>query len=97
MAIHTSGNPLVFDGAGTKTGFLLIREIQWVDDAADVADGDDMVLTMNGVTLTFKVQVNGADFGSCLVWRAGPFHPPVKVENFTVTTLSHGAIHVWLL
>ena len=39
----------------------------------------------------------GADFSSVVRWRAGPFHPPVKIEDITISTLSHGAVHVWLL
>ena len=68
-----------------------------MDDNQDIADGSSLVLTLNGVTLTLTTQVNGADFSSVVRWRAGPFHPPVKIEDITISTLSHGAVHVWLL
>lgn len=98
MANQVNANPLCFDAAGTKEGYLLVREIQWVDDAGDIADGDSCVLTMNGVTMTFVMQLGAApDLSSVVRWQVGPFNPPVKVENFTVTTLDHGAVHCWLL
>ena len=98
MANQLTGNPLVFDSAGTKSGFLMVRQIQWIDDNQDIADGDSLVLTMNGVTLTFVVQLAAApDMDSVVVWQVGPFNPPVKIQDFTVTTLAHGAVHCWLL
>ena len=64
MANQVAGNPVVFDTTGTLTGLRYIRQIQWVDDG-DIADEDDMVLTLNGVTLTQK-----------LLWRSAPPNPP---------------------
>lgn len=98
MANQLYGNPLVFDGTGAKSGTLYVRQISWVDDNQDIEDGDSCVITLNGVTITLVAQLGvGPDLGNVVIWNAGPFNPPVKIVDFTVSTLSHGAVHCWLL
>jgi len=99
--------PVVQITAATITDKTInLRLIQWIDDAADIVDDDDIVLTINGVTLTGKAQIGttggGAaveavtpNVGNLCVWQIGPFNPGIHVTGLVVTTLDHGAIHVW--
>ena len=96
MANQTAGNPAIFDTTGSLSGLKYIRQIQWVDDAADIADDADMVLTINGVTFTHKLQHTNNAASSTVFYNAGPFNPGLPVTDFTVTTLDAGTIVVWL-
>jgi len=98
MGNSTTSNPMVLDTDATiwtgKTKW--IREIQWVDDAGDVADDDTVVMVINDATVTLKYQME-ADISSISVWRAGPFNPGIPVSHFQVSTKpTHGVILVWL-
>lgn len=96
MANQVSGNPIVMDTAATLSGRTTIRQIQWVDDAADIADDDDLVLKMNGVTITGKVALTANELGTLVLYQAGPFNPGIDVEDFQVVTIDHGSLVVWL-
>jgi hypothetical protein len=99
--------PVVKAAAATVTDKAInLRLIQWIDDAGDIADDDDIVLTINGVALTGKVQIGttagGAaveavtpNVGNIVVWQIGPFNPGIHVTGLVVTTIDHGAVHVW--
>ena len=96
MANQLNSNPAVFDTTGSLTGLKYIREIQWIDDSGNVANGEDLVLTINGVTVTRKVQMGSLVAPEGLHYHAGPFNPGIPVTDFTVTTIDNGILVVWL-
>jgi len=100
MANDLTGNPYVMDTAAVISGMTTIRQIQWVDDNADIVDGDDLVLSINGTAITIKVQMHDTaasrDPGTVVYYEAGPFNPGIAVEDFTVTTIDHGSLIVWI-
>ena len=101
MGNQTGSNPIVVDtGAATNliVGPQTIRLIQWIDDNADIADGDDLVIKINGVTLTTKIQLQADDsVGLGLaMWTIGPFNPGISAKSVQVTTIDHGTVHIWL-
>ena len=101
-------NPVYGDTAATLwSGLGLVRLIQWVDDAADIADNDDLSFTVNGVTIAVKAQIGttggGApaenvspNVGNIVVWQIGPFNPGIPMKEFILNTIDHGALHIWL-
>ena len=99
MANQTAGNPYVIDTAATlwtKTP-TRVRLIQWVDDNGDIVDDSTLVLTLNGVALTTKLQLalNVSNYG-VVVWQMGPFSPGIVISEFAVTTMATGNLHVWI-
>ena len=100
MANQTTSNPKIFDTSGTITGIFGLRLIQWVDNAMDIADADNCVFTVNGVTLTAQVQrgatENESPDGGAVLWEIGPFNPAMACHDLTVTTVAHGELHVWV-
>ena len=98
MAAQLKGNPIVLDtDADSLTGRHYIKLIQWVDDNADIADNDDLVLTINGQTVTIKYQKT-TDVGSAgaVYYQAGPFNPPFIADSFVATTIDAGNVLIWL-
>jgi len=106
MANNTSGNPIWADTPATLwTGEpRRVKEILWVDDAADIADNDDLVFSCNGTTITTKVQV-ATTTGGTPVENLTPNAPglvffrstPNSVINeFVLTTIDHGALIIWI-
>ena len=99
MANQTTSNPIRMEAAGTvwsKTpkGVVLI---QWVDDNGDLVHDSTLVLTLNGVALTFKIQPVNDQLGfGAVAWQAGPFPQPVVISDFVVTTMATGHLHIWL-
>ena len=99
MANQATANPIVIDTAAAGdvfTGPQTVRLIQWIDDAADIADNDDLVMSINGVTLTTKLQLDNPGGTGLAQWTIGPFNPGISVKSLKVTTLDHGVVHVWL-
>jgi hypothetical protein len=98
MADAIYGNPIRMEAAGTAWSGKTkrVRLIQWVDNAGDIVDDSTIVLTINGVTLTTKLQLaaNISNYG-VVVWQIGPFNPGVPVDNFVVTTMGTGELHIW--
>lgn len=95
----TTGGVMRVEGAATlwtKTP-KAVRLIQWVDDAGDIVDDSTAVLTINGVALTVKLQLEAtiSNYG-VVVWELGPFNPGYIVSDFVVTTLGTGHLHVWI-
>jgi len=82
-------------GATSTINNFILRMVQWIDDAADIADDDDLVLTINGITMTCKIQLTANTVNNLVLYQIGPFNPGVRVNSFTVTTLDAGVIHVW--
>ena len=99
MANLKTSNPMVFDTTGATSAIttpIFIRLIQWIDDAADIADDDVLSINVNGATLLHKVQLAANDVGNTCIWQAGPFNPGVPCSYFYLTTMGHGLLHVWI-
>lgn len=98
MANQTAGNPIVMDDWSTDVVLtnLSIRLMQWVDDAANVADDDDIVFIIDGTTITMKIALTANTINGTVLWEAGPFSPPLKVNRFVGDTLDNGAFIIWL-
>jgi hypothetical protein len=75
---------------------LRIRLMQWIDDAANIADDDDIVFVMDGVTITAKIQLTANAVNNVCVWQMGPFDPPLRCNTFVGDTLDNGAFVIWL-
>jgi len=102
MANTLTGNPKYIDTAAVGAeihipGLAGIKEIQWVDDAGDIADGDDLSITMNGVTFAMKANI-GSDVGDqdIIKYKLGPFNPPLVARDFVVGTIDHGVLLVFV-
>ena len=56
MAKKLVTNPMTVDTAGTlwSNSVKCLRQVQWLDDGADIADDDDIVLVINGATITYE-------------------------------------------
>jgi hypothetical protein len=95
-SIHT--NPIRMEAAGTAwTGKnKKVRLIQWVDNAGDLVHDSTAVLTINGCALTVKIQpvADSLGFGA-VAWQIGPFSPGISVNDFVVTTMATGELHIW--
>ena len=107
MANKTDTNPMVIDTAATlwtaepraatfSLGGRRIRQIQWIDDAADIANDDDLVIAINGATITAKIAMTVDTVCNLAVWTLGPFNPGIHVHTFIVTTIDHGSLLVFL-
>lgn len=99
MANALTGNPMTIDTAATiwSTGApKYVKLIQWIDDNADIADDDDLVIAINGVTITMKVQLTANAIGSPVVWELNFGGQPFSVSKFVVTTIDHGTLVVYL-
>lgn len=93
-------------GETVTTELVKLRLVQWVDDAEDIADSDDIVFSINGQTLTAKIQIGTTaggsavesvtpNVGNVVVWQIGPFNPGIWVRGIVTTTIDHGALHFW--
>lgn len=99
MAIQTDSNPLRYDTTtgASWTGVKFVRLIQWVDLNEDIVDSDELVMTINGVTVQCEVQVAADSLpGGAVIWNIGPFNPGIAIKNFAVTTLDSGVVYVWV-
>jgi hypothetical protein len=99
MANVTNSNPMMIDTAAVLWSKkpTRVRLIQWVDDAGDIVDDSTLVLTVNGIALTTKLQLaaNISNYG-VVVWQMGPFNPGLNIDTLGVTTMATGNLHVWL-
>lgn len=96
MANALTGNPIRIESAAaiwTKNKYVQL--IQWIDSAADITDDDDIVLAINGVVITGKIQVTNNTMNNLVAWEMR-FDPPMRIESFTVTTIDGGNLIVWL-
>lgn len=98
MANVLTKNPMVIDTAATIwTAARFVRLIQLVDDNGDIVHDTTWVITVNGATLTVKIQpVNDQIAFGAVAWQIGPFNPGMKVHTFVVDTAGAGNLHVWL-
>jgi len=97
MPNDLTGNPIYIDAAANSafTGPKRVQLIQWVDDAADIADGDSLVYVVNGKTTTIVQQIP-TDVGMIgPIFYEARFPLGLMVHSFSVTTIDHGALHIW--
>lgn len=95
MANQVSGNPIVLDTNSTQlTGRHYVMLIQWVDNAADIADDDDLVFVVNGQTVTVKLAMTANELNNAVVYEAA-FSRPLIVDSFSLTTIDHGELLLW--
>jgi len=102
MTVISTGNPIHADAAGTlwdadSSRPKSVRLVQWVDDNGELVHDSTLVLTINGITLTAKIQVlnDNVHFGA-VAWEIGPFNPGIVVTSFVITTMGTGHLHVWV-
>ena len=73
-----------------------IKQIQWVDDNADIVDNSNLVLIINGVTIEYTPQKT-SDIG----WQPpvcaeiGPFAKGVLINSFVVGSITEGQLLIW--
>ena len=99
MASQTTSNPIRMEAAGTAWSKTpkFVRLIQWVDDNGDLVHDSTLVLTLNGVALTAKIQPVNDQLGfGAVAWQIGPFNPGVCISDFVVTTMGTGHLHIWI-
>lgn len=106
MANKTDTNPMVLDSAAAiwtsapsatrSHAPKYVRLIQWIDDNADIADDDDLVVVINGATITGKIALGANTVNNLCVWQLGPFSPGLPVSDFTITTIDHGVLLVFV-
>jgi hypothetical protein len=97
MANLLTSNPLRVDSAATIFSTpKKVSLIQWIDDNADIADDDDLLITINDVVITAKIQLTANTIGDVAVWTMGPFPKGLWVSNFVVTTIDHGALLIFI-
>ena len=96
MANLLTSNPMRVDTAATiitvQTRVLLI---QWIDEAADIADDDDLNITINQTAIAAKIALTANEIGNIAVWTIGPFNPGLMVNNLVVTTIDNGALLIF--
>lgn len=96
MANVLTSNPVSIDTAtGSDITNRKVQLIQWIDDAADIADNDDLAFTINGVAVAAKIQLTDNAVENVAVWTMGPFPQPIYVSSMVVTTIDHGVLLVW--
>lgn len=94
MANTLTTNPVFIDtAAGSTITDQRIQAIQWIDDAGDMANADDLDFTINGVTIHLKVDTHTS---ASPVQYAVHLSHPIVVKTFVVNTIDHGAVLVWL-
>ena len=92
-------NPLYVDSAATVwTGSdKSVRLIQWVDvKGAELLHDDELTFTINGTAISLEFHGLNDVITNVNIWQAGPFDPPLTVNNFVVTTIEGGAVLIWL-
>lgn len=99
MSNALTSNPKYIDTASgsTLSGLNKILLIQWLDDAGDIADGEDLSMTMNGVTYAMKAN-KPSDVGDqpIIQYQLGPFPHGLAVKDFVVNTIDHGVVLVFV-
>jgi len=98
MANNLKVNPALIDtqGATSTMNNIKLRLLQWVDDNGDLVHDSTLVLTINQVDFTVKIQPlnNDLAFGA-VAWQLGPFSPGIALQELTVKTMATGQVHIW--
>jgi hypothetical protein len=97
MANNLTSNPIFIDTAsGSTITNKKVQLIQWINEAADLEDTEDLVFTINGIQISMKYNL-GSDVGQqdIIIYQAGPFADPIFVTSLTVDTIDDGALLIW--
>lgn len=97
MANSILGNPKVFDTAGATSVIskpFRCQLIQWIDNAADIADDSDLVFVVNGESVTHKIAMTANELGNTVVYEAS-FPLGLVVSSFSITTIDAGELVLW--
>ena len=80
MGSVTTGNIITADATDTTlwSGTKFVREIQWLSDADDIVDTDEIIITSSGGTITVTIpDLAAVDCAAVLPdpvkWKLGPF------------------------
>ena len=98
MANNLKVNPAFIDTAGATSTITncKLRLLQWVDDNGDLVHDSTLVLTIDGVDFTVKIQpVNDQLAFGAVAWQIGPFNPGIPLRELTVKTMATGQVHIW--
>jgi len=96
MANVLTSNPIYIDtAAGSTITNKRVVLIQWQDEAGDLADDEDLSLTINGVTFAMKNKL-ATDVGQqpIIIWEAA-FSVPIFIDTMVVNVIDDGAVLVW--
>ena len=97
LANSIINNPRVIEtpDGSLMLGPLFVKTIQWIDNRADIANGDDLEFTMDGATVKVKAQTdlhNGSVFYESN-FKGSPFKVSGKMF---VTTIDKGQLLICL-
>lgn len=97
MANQTTTNPIIYDTTtgASWTGSREVMQAQWVDDNADIADNATLAFTVNGATVTVKVQRGATPDSAGVLYGVGPFPKAMEWNAFTLSTMTAGAFIIW--
>jgi len=95
MANKLYGNPIIMDNTtgATWSGIKYVKEVQWLDDAGDIANNDILIIAVNGVTITRKVLTATLLESGYQIF--GPYDKGIPWQDVTVT-IPHGALVIWV-
>ena len=101
MANKIDSNPLFFDAASAACGWTdelkKVLQIQLVDDNADIADNNNLIMEINGVTVEHTAQkTTDVGWQPPVINVAGPFANGIPVTDFLLTTMTAGNLIIWL-
>lgn len=71
--------------------------IQWVDDNGDIANGSNLIMTINGVAVEATIQI-GAGTGllkGAVVWELSFPMGNVPIHSLLVGTMSAGQVYIF--
>lgn len=96
MANNLNSNPIFIDtNLSATTIDKAVQAIQWIDDNDDIADGDNVVMVINGVSVA--IDADDISSTSPLPYSV-EFTKPVHIDTITVTlTAGHGVVLLWLV
>ena len=69
--------------------------IQWVDDNGDIANGSNLILTINGVSVEATIQLAAATVANSAVWELSFPMGNVSIHSLLVPTMSHGQVIIF--
>lgn len=84
----------IWDGTTATGAGKYVQLIQWMDNAADIANNNTLVLTIDGQVLTGKIAMTTDTINNLVVWEIN-FPVPMFIQKFIVTTIDKGELVIW--